>query len=109
MTEAGRFKLLGQYPTPRFHYGKAVFCQVRGRVVLTGLHEAPIPWPVCKRPGRSTGQASLVLYTSLVRAVRRESEVAIGHWWGVGPTTVWKWCEALGIAGAQTQGTLRPA
>jgi hypothetical protein len=107
MYDAGRYKLLGKYRTPRFHYGKAVFCQVRGWVVITGLHEAPIPWPVCKRPGRSTGRTSLVVYRGLIRALRRESEQAVCQWWGVSPTTVWKWRKALGLAGKPTEGTVR--
>jgi hypothetical protein len=65
---------------------------------MTGENEAPIPWSVWKKPGRSTGRTSLVLFKDLARAVRRESEVAICHWWGVCPTTVWKWRKALGIA-----------
>jgi hypothetical protein len=84
-----------------------VFCEIRGHVVLTGLHEAPIPWPVCKKQGRSTGQTSLVVYRGLARALRRESEQAICHSFGVCPTTVWKWRKALGLAGTPTEGTVR--
>ena len=107
MTDADRFRLLGRYKTPRFRYGQVVFCEVRGWVILTGLTQAPIPWPVCKKAGRSTGRTWLFLYKDLVRAVRRESEVTICNWWGVCPTTVWKWRKALGIARTQTQGMLR--
>jgi hypothetical protein len=107
VTDADRFRLLGRYQTPRFRYGQVVFCAVRGWVVLTGLHEAPIPWPVCKKPGRSTGRTSLVVYRGLALALRRESEQAICHWFGVSPTTVWKWRTALGLAGTPTEGTRR--
>ena len=39
----------------------------------------------------------LILCGDLARAVRRESETAICHWWGVGVTTVWKWRKVLGV------------
>jgi hypothetical protein len=47
---------------------------------------------------------SLILCGDLVRAVRRESVVAICHWWGVGRNTVWTWRKALGID-RKTKGT----
>src|SRR5262249_30277232 len=49
---------------------------------------------------------SLVLYAGLADAVRRESAAAIRHWWRVGPDTVWKWRQALGV-GPTTEGTSR--
>jgi hypothetical protein len=107
VTDADRFKLLGKYHTPRFRYGQVVFCEVRGWVVITGLTQAPLPWPVCKKRGRSTGRTSLLVYQGLARALRRESEQAACHWWGVCPTAVWKWRKALGIARTQTEGTLQ--
>jgi hypothetical protein len=42
-----RFKLLfGPYRTPPFRYGQRVTCQVRGLVVVCGLTDASIPWPI---------------------------------------------------------------
>ena len=41
---------------------------------------------------------------TLKRAVQRESEAAVMHWWGVGTDTVWKWRRALGV-GRATTGT----
>jgi hypothetical protein len=84
-------------PLP-FRYGKAVFCEVRGEVVICGLSDAPIPWPVGKR--------GLVVYGGLAKAVRRESAQAVAHWWGVTPQTVWVWRKALGV-GPVTEGTRR--
>ena len=104
MHDPDRFRLLGRYKTPRFRSGKIVSCAARGRVEIVGLSDAPIPWPIGKR-GRGR---TLVLYKGLDRAVRKESEAAVCHGWGVCPTTVWKWRNALGIARTQTQGTLRP-
>jgi hypothetical protein len=101
--DAERFRLLGKYKTPRFRIGQKVRCQVRGKVVITGMTYAPIPWPIAKG-GR--GRHSLVVYKGLARAVRRESEQGICFWWGVKTTTVWKWRKALGV-GIATLGTSR--
>ena len=102
MNDPDRFCLLGTYRTPRFRYGRQVFCELRGWVTIVGLREAPIPWPVGKR-GRAT---TLILYGDLVRAVRRESAVAVAHAWGVTAQTVTKWRRALGVPRA-TEGTSR--
>ena len=64
MNDADRYRLLGRYRTPRFRYGKTVWCEVRGEVEVVGLHEAPIPWPVGKK-GRAR---SLVVFKGLARA-----------------------------------------
>jgi hypothetical protein len=103
MDDADRFRLLGTYRTPRFRIGQRVRCLVRGEVIITGMTEAPIPWPLAKG-GR--GRHSLVVYKGLARAVHRESEQAICQWWGVRTTTVWKWRKALGV-GIATPGTSR--
>jgi hypothetical protein len=103
MNDPDRFQLLGTYTTPRFRYGQVVFCQVRGEVVITGLHEAPIPWPLCRK-GRE--RPALLVYEGLAKAVRRESAIAICHHWGVTPQTVSKWRKALGV-GPNNHGTLR--
>jgi hypothetical protein len=93
VNDADRYRLLGRYQTPRFRYGRSVWCEVRGEVEVVGLHEAPVPWPVGKR-GRAR---SLVVFKDLARAVRRESEVAVAHHWGVDKQTVGKWRKALGV------------
>jgi hypothetical protein len=103
MKDADRFRLLfGPYRTPRFRYGRTVLCEVRGEVIIVGLSDGPIPWPVGKK-GRAKG---LVVYQGLAKAVRRESELAVAHWWGITEQTVWKWRKALGV-GATTEGTSR--
>lgn len=73
---------------------------MRGEVEVVGLHEAPIPRPV----GKGGRAKLLVVYKGLARAVRRASEVAVAHHWGVDKQTVWKWRKALGV-GAITEGT----
>jgi hypothetical protein len=46
MTDDDRFRLLfGPYTTPAFEYGDAVFCEVRGPVIVCGL-SAGRPWTV---------------------------------------------------------------
>jgi hypothetical protein len=85
MTDAERFRLLGTYETPRFNYGCKILCEVRGELTITGLSDAPIPWPVGKR-GR--GKHSLVVYEDLAKAIRRESNQAVASGWGVDPQSV---------------------
>ena len=103
MDDAERFRLLGTYRTPRFRYGRKVLCEVRGEVVITGLTNAPIPWPLGKG-GR--GRHSLIVFKGLARAVRRESNQAVAYWWGVDVQTVSKWRRLLGVQRA-TPGTSR--
>lgn len=98
-----RHHLLGAYKSPRFKYGDRVLCEVRGEVVVVGLSDAPIPWPL-GRPGHF--RESLVVYKGLARAVRRESASAICERWGVTAQTVSRWRKELGV-GPMTQGTSR--
>jgi hypothetical protein len=101
VTDADRH-LLGAYKTPQFRYGDRVRCEVRGELVVVGLSDAPVPWPIGK-PHKGRGK-SLVVYKDLAEAVRRESAAAVCHWWGVSPATVWLWRKAMGV-GQMTEGT----
>ena len=106
MNDAERFKLLhAPYRPPRCRVGGKLFCLVRGWVTVLQISAGPIPWPVAKGPGRG-GRPSLVLCGDLVKAVTRESEIAVGHHWGVGLWSVWKWRRALGVP-ATNAGTSR--
>src|SRR5262245_50911555 len=92
MPDVDRHQLdFGPYRAPRFKYDAKVECRARGEVKIVGLSAARIPWPLARR---SRGNSSPVLYGSLVNAVRREAACAVAHWWGVCPTTVWKWRRA---------------
>lgn len=96
-----RLKLLfGPYATPLFHYGDVVSCEIRGEVEIVGLTGALIPWPIGKRDRFK----SIILYGPLIDAVRRESNQAVAHWWGVTSPTVSKWRRALDV-GSITEGT----
>jgi hypothetical protein len=72
-------------------------------MVITGITDAPIPWPIGKL---GAGRTSRIVYKGLAKAVRRESELAVCHWWGVKPSTVRKWRRELGV-GIVTEGTSR--
>ena len=39
----------------------------------------------------------MLITQELVRAIRRESALAITFWWGVRQETVWRWRLALGV------------
>jgi hypothetical protein len=51
-------------------------------VVACGLTDAPIPWPL----GQHGRTRPLVVYQDLAEPVRRESALAVCHWWGVSGT-----------------------
>jgi hypothetical protein len=100
MHDADRFALhFGPYRTPRFKVGQTVECRRRGRVRIAGISEGKIPWPVAK----AGGNRSLILYDGLVNAVRRESNQAVTHWWGVTGQTVTAWHRVLEVE--RTEGT----
>ena len=103
MPTFGPSTILGTYAMPRFTYGSVVQCEWRGEVVVTGLTDARIPWPVGRR--QKERGTTLVIYADLVTALRRESVSAICHWWGVSDQTVTKWRRELRI-GAMTEGTV---
>jgi hypothetical protein len=83
----------GPYSTPSFRYGQRIACLARGEVTVWKLFKGRIPWPV----GKTKRATSLILYGDLAKAVRRESNIAIRHWWGVGACAVWKWRKALRV------------
>ena len=97
MMQEDRVKLLfGPYQTPKCKFGGTLRCRMRGKMKVKGITDAPIHWPYTFKRGGG-GRPLLILCGDLVRAVRRESETAVAHWWGVSITTVWKWRKALGV------------
>jgi hypothetical protein len=103
MDDAERLRLWhGPYRPPRYGVGGRLVCAVRGFVEVVGTSHAPIPWP----QARNHGRPFLIVCGGLARAVRTEAAIAVAHWWGVTPLTVWTWRKALGV-GATTPGTSR--
>lgn len=92
--------IAGPYVQPRVKVGDWLDDEIDGRLQVGGWTDAPLPWPRRKK----TGRPSLILTSELARAVRHESVEAVCHWWGVGPTKVWMWRQALGV-GRITTGT----
>jgi len=91
MQDSERFKLLkGPYAAPRCEVRGFLRCRMRGKVRVTSISDAPIPWP-CTRNG------SPILCGDLVKAVRRESAEAVAHWFGVSAQTVCIWRNAVGV------------
>src|SRR4029077_1488568 len=78
-------------------------CEYRGKeVVLRGMSDGLIQWPSTRR----RGAYSPILCGDLIRAVERESAIAVSHHWGVRGKTVGKWRRALSVP-AMTHGTRR--
>ncbi len=97
MTDSDRFKLLfGPYAAPRFEYGQAMDCAIRGSVIACGLSSGRIPWPVGKRH-RGARARFFIVTGDLERAIRAESNLAICYWWGVSELTVTTWRRELGV------------
>jgi len=104
MIDSERFKLLyGPYMPPKCRVGDKLPCEYRGREVpVGGMTDAPIQWPYA----RGTGRPGPIVCGSLIRAVQRESGIAVACHWGVSTTTVKKWRRALEVP-ATNNGTRR--
>jgi hypothetical protein len=94
--------LFGPYSTPRFRYGRKIDCEVRGEVIIVGLSDGRIPWPLGYVKGNSN--RALIVYGALAKAVRTESAVAVCYWWGVTAQTISKWRGVMGV-GSDTDGS----
>src|SRR5262245_12841185 len=104
MLAADRFRLhFSPYRMPRCRVGKRLRCLLRGKVVVAAISDGRIQWPMTRL---YRGRAFLIVCGGLAKAVRRESELAVCHWWGVGTDTVWRWRRALGVA-ANNAGTTK--
>lgn len=91
----------GFYSAPQGRVGDSLTCRIRGRVVIAGHSNAPIPWPFTFA---SSSQPTFIICGDLVRAVETESREAVAHWWGASRRTVTDWRKALGV-GRMTAGT----
>src|SRR5262245_57064510 len=94
MVTIDRHKLhFGPYSTPQFCYGTTVKCMINGDVIISGMSDGPLAWPMSTRQGGHC----LILYEDLARAVEREAACAVAHWFGVSTWTVRKWRRALEV------------
>ncbi|MHB8397395.1 MAG: hypothetical protein ACYDCI_00450 [Candidatus Limnocylindrales bacterium] len=97
------------YVAPPYELGSSLVCELRGRVTVRGISDAPIAWPWthASRTGddRPSSRQSLIVCAELARAVRVESNQAVAHWWGVNRKTVYSWRRALGV-GRMNPGTI---
>ena len=106
MNDADRFKLLhGPFRSPRCRIGGKLFCEVRGWVPVRAMSDGRIVWPMTIRT-KGGGKPFLIVCGDLVKAIRRESAIAICHWWGVTAQTVTVWRKALGVE-QYNEGTRR--
>lgn len=106
MREADRFKLLGTYRTPRVRIGAVLSCEARDcDVVVVGFTDGKIRWPLARRRV-GPYKVSPVLFGDLARAVRRESNQAVAHWFGIHPRAVSRLRKALDV-GHMNAGTAR--
>ncbi len=95
----------GPYKPPRIRVGKGICCRRHGDVIVAGITDAPIAWPVCHTP-QGGGKLVPILCGDLVRAVTEEAVQAVAYNWGVSRWTVQRWRRALGV-GRMTPGTLK--
>jgi hypothetical protein len=100
--------LYGRYRTPNPRRGDRAFSlDLDCTVVVTGLRDGPIAWPLCRPIDNRMGRPTLRLADDLARAVRNESAAAVMYWWRVGSGLVWRWRKALEVTRTNNRGTRR--
>jgi hypothetical protein len=95
--------IAGPYAPTELQSGTVVTCLIRGQMEVCGMSDAPIRWPLGRRPGTQR-EGRVIVTEDLARAIRTESATAVGQWWGLSHTTVCEWRRALGVA-EPTPGT----
>jgi hypothetical protein len=97
----------GPYAAPACEIGASLKCEIRGRVNVRGLTDAPIPWPWTYDTLSGRGRTSvptLVVCGDLATAIRTESIQALMHHFGISRKTAYRLRKALGV-GRFTPGT----
>jgi hypothetical protein len=109
MTERERTNLLfGPYQVPRLMRGDRATCLYRDtEVVVCGMSNGRIRWPLCRAADRSDPGNGLLVDEGLARAVRNESAAAVCYWWGASKSVVLRWRRALGVTRTNNPGTHR--
>src|ERR1700722_17200632 len=87
-------KLLGSYRTPRCKPGQVFPCVINGDREVTGITDAPIPWPY-NVPRAAVRQ--LLVSGDLERAIRTESNQAVAYYFGVSRWQVDDWRRRLQV------------
>jgi hypothetical protein len=79
MQDSERFKLrFGNYETPKFEYDDIIFDGAHGEVRVVRLTDTPIPWLI-GQPLNNTNARVVVLFDSLVDAVKQDTNQAVAH------------------------------
>src|SRR5262245_32276512 len=101
-------KLIGTYEPPAVKQGERVTCLYRDQdCVVTSWSDARIMWPRVQPRGQRGG-CGLWVNGTLARAIQTESAAALGSWFGVSVTVVWRWRKEFGVGGrATTPGSRR--
>jgi hypothetical protein len=109
MTDDDYVRLLyGPYEPRALKVGDRAMClYLVARVVIYGWSVARLPWPLCYHAGTRAFGKGLLVDEELARAIRLESAVAVGHWWGVSGATVRKWRKVLGAGRQNNPGSQR--
>jgi len=83
----------GPYKSPPVEVGQEVRCALRGLVTVKGFTRGRIRWPY----HQPRSEPMLIIFGELERALRKESTLAVAHWWRVGKKTVTTWRRLLGV------------
>jgi hypothetical protein len=86
------------FTPPALQRGARTICLFRDcEVIVTSWSDARLPWQRCRPAWAKGGGSGLLVTDELVRAVKSESSLALQHWFGIKPETVWRWRKAFGV------------
>jgi hypothetical protein len=96
----------GPYQIPALRGGDRATCVYHGRdVVVHNWTDAPISWPRCTCAAATRSRPTLPVDDELARAIRTESAIAIGFWWGGSGSGVHDWRTALSVQSVENPGS----